>query len=222
MERYIGHGYTNNKGIAKLEYDETGTQLTNTGVQGYGKGELDLKAKMHKDSTTQSEPYTVWDTLMYDNGGTDVSKWDTRKASSFTITYPNSEYTLIANTNAVSTSSTFLLSSVSIIGDFEAILEVIIPSYVSNVGQYFGVRSTDFTKQTIWRATETSWRYYKIRRVNGEWSGFVKVNESDNWQTISPQYNQVTNENINFSLTVYNPSNSEYAIGFKNLKIYSI
>lgn len=73
MERYIGHGYTNNKGIAKLEYDETGTQLTNTGVQGYGKGKVDLKAKMHKDSTTQSEPFGVWDTLWHDeNSYTDT------------------------------------------------------------------------------------------------------------------------------------------------------
>ena len=68
MEKYIGYGYTNNKGIAKLEYDETGTQLTNTGVQGYGRGKIDLKAKMHKDSATQSEPFVVDDTYNYDDG----------------------------------------------------------------------------------------------------------------------------------------------------------
>ena len=75
MERYIGHGYTNNKGIAKLEYDETGTQLTNSGVQGYGKGELDLKAKMHKDSATQSDLYPLWDTITYYDGTSD-SVWN--------------------------------------------------------------------------------------------------------------------------------------------------
>ena len=203
----LGSAVSNNSGVASLSYAAVGA------------GELSIVTKA---GSVQSEPYSLWDTLMYDNGGTDLSKWNTSKGSGLVITYPNNEYTNIANTNVISSNSSYLLGSVTLTGDFEATLEVIIPSFVGNVGQYFGIRDSTFTKQTIWRATETGWRYYKIRRVNGEWSGFVKVNESDNWQTISPQYNQITTEDGTFCFTIYNPRNETYEIGFKNLKIYSI
>lgn len=102
-------------------------------------------------------------------------------------------------------------------------MEVNIPQYAINVGQYFGLRNFTISKQTIWRATQTGWRYYKLRRVNGEYTGFVKVNESDEWVSISPQYNQLTNnEQALFCFTVYNPTQTEHSIQFKKVIIYEI
>ena len=170
-----------------------------------------------------SKTYDVWDCLFFDNGGQNIDKWDTSKGSGLVITYPNNEYTQIANTNVISSTSSYLCSSVDISGDWEAIIECNIPSYASNVGEYFGIRNFTIDKQTIWRATQTGWRYYKLRRVNGEYIGFVKINESDEWQTINPEYNHLTeNQQGQFCFSIYNPTEAEHSIQFKNLKIYQI
>ena len=74
MEKYIGYGYTNSQGIATLDYDANGTQISTlapTGSSGYigsGGGEIDIKAKLHDDSTVQSEPFEVTDCMVYDAG----------------------------------------------------------------------------------------------------------------------------------------------------------
>ncbi|MBQ6218938.1 MAG: hypothetical protein IJJ47_04325 [Methanosphaera sp.] len=102
-------------------------------------------------------------------------------------------------------------------------MQVNVLTYSSNVGEYFGIRNFSLGKQTVWRATQTGWRYYKLRRVNGEYTGFVKVNESDEWQTINPAYNLMTNnESGQFCFSIYNPTQTEYSIQFKKVIIYEI
>lgn len=64
--RYLGHGFTDSNGIATLDYDKYGNQLTNSGYVGTGAGELDFIAKLHDDSTVQSETYEVIDGNFYD------------------------------------------------------------------------------------------------------------------------------------------------------------
>lgn len=65
--RYLGHGFTDSNGIATLDYDKYGNQLTNSGYVGTGAGELDFIAKLHDDSTVQSETFEVLDAKIYDN-----------------------------------------------------------------------------------------------------------------------------------------------------------
>ena len=75
-ERYIGHGITNEHGIATLDYDANGDAISGSGYTGIGAGEIDFKAKLHDDSSVVSEPYEVMDYIVYDTGktGRDTTK----------------------------------------------------------------------------------------------------------------------------------------------------
>lgn len=227
---YIGFKLEPDAKITFKDFVIIGEKVTTVSADGYGVATYDyvcggvgLKQFKAKYGSVQSEPCTIYDTLFYDNGGQNVDKWDITRGAKMEFSYPNNQYTQIAVTNAVSTSDTYLLSDISISGDWEVIFECNIPVYANNVGEYFGVRNFTINKQTIWRATQTGWRYYKLRRLNGEYTGFVKVNESDEWESISPQYNQITeNQQGQFCFTIYNPTETEHDIQFKNLKIYSI
>lgn len=71
--RFIGHGITNNNGIATLDYDADGNPLQNSGLVGTGVGEVDVVASLDdpnsiSDSSLQSEIYPLWDTILYDIG----------------------------------------------------------------------------------------------------------------------------------------------------------
>lgn len=222
--RYLGYGVTDSNGVAHLDHDPSGNPIN--GYIGTGAGEIDVIASTDNpisSSSIVSGTLNVWDTLFYDNGGTSVDKWDTSRSSGLVITYPNNEYTNIANTNVTATNQSYLSSPNNISGDIEVLIEVNIPLYSINVGHYFGFRNWTLGKQTLWRATQTGWRYYKVQRINGEWTGYVKANLSDEWTSINPQYNELTeNEDAVFCFTIYNPTTNTYEIGFKNLKIYSI
>jgi len=68
--RYLGYGITNEQGIATLDHDANGDPITHS-YTGTGAGELDIIASLDdstkiSDSSIQSEPYTVWDTLFFD------------------------------------------------------------------------------------------------------------------------------------------------------------
>ena len=66
--KYIGYGITNNKGIATLDYDANGDSISPSGFLGNGRGLINLEAEMHDDNSVVTEPYNVWDTLVYDEG----------------------------------------------------------------------------------------------------------------------------------------------------------
>lgn len=63
-KRYLGYGYTNAQGIAKLEYDENGDPLTHS-YTGVGAGKINIVAE---SGTLQSEQYELLDALFYDEG----------------------------------------------------------------------------------------------------------------------------------------------------------
>ena len=62
--RYLGYGYTNAQGIAKLEYDADGEPLTHS-YTGVGAGKLDIVAE---SGSLQSESYAIYDCIVFDNG----------------------------------------------------------------------------------------------------------------------------------------------------------
>lgn len=67
-KRLIGYGYTNANGVATLDYDAEGNELSSSGYVGQGVGEVDISASAVIDgSTFVSETYSVWDTINYDN-----------------------------------------------------------------------------------------------------------------------------------------------------------
>ena len=63
-KRYLGYGYTNAQGVAKLEYDPSGNALSHS-YTGVGAGKVDIVAE---SGTLQSEPYTVIDGVFYNSG----------------------------------------------------------------------------------------------------------------------------------------------------------
>lgn len=58
-EMVIGYGYTNEQGVAILEYDSNGDQLSPIGYTGTSVGEVDLKAKFHDDINLESVMYHI-------------------------------------------------------------------------------------------------------------------------------------------------------------------
>ena len=68
--RYLGYGITNDKGIAKLEFDANGNPIDHS-YTGTGAGELDIIASLDdsskiSDSSIQSETYAVVDGIFKD------------------------------------------------------------------------------------------------------------------------------------------------------------
>ena len=61
-KRYLGYGYTNAQGVAKLEYDPSGNALSHS-YTGVGAGKVDIVAE---SGTLQSETYSITDALYYD------------------------------------------------------------------------------------------------------------------------------------------------------------
>ena len=59
--RYLGYGYTNSQGIAKLEYDADGEPLTHS-YTGVGAGKLDIVAE---SGSLQSESYAIYDCIVF-------------------------------------------------------------------------------------------------------------------------------------------------------------
>ena len=63
-KRYLGYGYTNAQGVAKLEYDSEGNALTHS-YTGVGAGKIDIVAE---SGTLQSETYSLIDAVFYNSG----------------------------------------------------------------------------------------------------------------------------------------------------------
>ena len=78
--RYLGYGVTNEDGIAKLDHDAQGNQLSHS-YTGTGAGKVDIVASLDDeidDSSLVSETYELYDTLFYDGGVTgnsNLSQW---------------------------------------------------------------------------------------------------------------------------------------------------
>ena len=67
-KKLVGYGYTNNKGIATLDYDADGNPLQTSGYTGTGAGNIDFIAQYH-DGTSEfvSKTCRMLDTIAFDN-----------------------------------------------------------------------------------------------------------------------------------------------------------
>ena len=72
-KKLIGYGYTDSNGVATLDYDENGTEIStlaptgNSGYIGKGVGSVQLEAGLHSSETVVSEPCNVLDAKIYDD-----------------------------------------------------------------------------------------------------------------------------------------------------------
>ena len=89
--RLIGKGTTDENGIAhmtKKTSDGGATWSDASGYTGVGAGEVDVIASLDNPVTSgsvQSEPYTLWDTIVGFTGTTDTGNWE--GDSGLTLTY---------------------------------------------------------------------------------------------------------------------------------------
>ena len=76
--KYLGYGVTNENGIAKLDHDADGQEISHSYV-GVGAGEIDVVASLDNpvsEGSIVSVPYNVWDTLWYDDNSSEHEiKW---------------------------------------------------------------------------------------------------------------------------------------------------
>ena len=85
-KKLIGYGYTDSNGVATLDYNENGTEIStlaptgNSGYIGRGVGNVQIEAGLHSSDTVVSEPSNVLDTTFYDKGlsgsGNYNDNWD--------------------------------------------------------------------------------------------------------------------------------------------------
>ena len=72
-KKLIGYGYTDSNGVATLDYDKNGTEIStlaptgNSGYIGKGVGSVQLEAGLHSSETVVSEPCNVLDAKIYDD-----------------------------------------------------------------------------------------------------------------------------------------------------------
>lgn len=78
-KKLIGYGYTDNNGVATLDYDENGTEIStlaptgNSGYIGKGVGSVQLEAGLHGSEAVVSDPCTIFDCPVYDGDNTPTS-----------------------------------------------------------------------------------------------------------------------------------------------------
>lgn len=188
--------------------DSNGVAVLSDGYTGTGAGKVDIIAETTVDgSTVQSEPYELWDTLVYDSGvtGRDTTKWSSSGSPS--INTNDTGTTLSATSSSIYTSNTTLT------GDFEATI------YVSDIVR--GVRVGLNTSNGSTRSTIYNTGYVKIQRISNVPKIYFSSNSTD-WTETTYDLNTLTSADCNFFFFLYTSSGNEVAIKFKDLKIYSI
>ena len=96
-KRYLGYGYTNAQGIAKLEFDADGEPLSHS-YTGVGAGKIDIVAE---SGSLQSETYSILDAIYYDDCSTDTkSKYYINNADGTAKSYENNSIKVVCGTNS--------------------------------------------------------------------------------------------------------------------------
>jgi len=193
LYRYIGQGVTNANGVASIKYT------------GSGKGKMEVVASTDRpiiDSSLQSEPYNVWDCLMYD-GGTINNHNDSIWASTW-LSYINrgDEYSTIERQGNEA------LPYITITGDI--CIEFDIMTTMSGAGQLLSVRNGSTTLKAITGSdcggVTNTWKHIKMTIIGSkltlEGSSIVDFDVTD--------FNRL-----------YFRSASGYQTSFKDLKVYS-
>ena len=203
--RLLGTAVTDANGLAVLPDGYTGT----------GAGEIDVVAKTEiDDRILQSEPYTVWDTLMYDNIYTS-SKW----TLGTNITEEDGDGYAIFKSSGSNSSNGRSYSNATFTGDIEAIFEANITQNSSWLFM-FGFRASSNHSLAI--LNESGWKYCKIKRVNGVCTAY-KSSDGVNWTALTMDSDNVGSATVSFELYIYSGVVTDpRTVQFKNLKIYSL
>ena len=209
MRKYIGYGYTNNQGIATLDYDATGTAITPSGYLGTGGGEIDIQAELHDDSTIVSGTLSVWDTIKYDNGTDSTHNiWGT-VPSDTTLTY-GTEYATWSKTVS---NNKYLSTSFTTTSDvcFEFDINQVLGGRTSRIMQISDSNDSAlyYTSLSDIGMYAQTWNTIKIEFKSGK----VYVNGVDTTKTYS-------GNPARFYFILYGSESTE--LRFKNFKCYNI
>lgn len=208
-ERLIGYGYTNSSGVAILEYDANGTQLDPTGYTGVGAGVVDIKAKLHDDSSLVSEIYSVLDCIFKDMGtSSDYSTWTSTDFTNDKLSR-NDEYTTLTPTDNWDTHN-------QTISDSNLCIEFDINITYTNAHYFIRFMGNGSNVQSL---NET-----QLGLVSGEWSHVKFVRNGNQLNIIvdnvekTPQPLSASLDTFRFMLDNTNCTDMKY----KNFKIYPV
>ena len=203
MKRLLGYGYTDNKGIATLDYDKEGNSISPSGYEGNSRGFVDIQAVWHEDETIESQQIEITDCIKMDNGTiTDHND----------IWSSNTSYLSRGNEYSTLTDSTIKLIYTEIGGNI--IIEVDV-----NVNELSSAGVISFRTDTT--------ALFSITRdtlgvENNEWIHII-FEIKDNKVTVSNTTNDRTvTEDITGFTRFYFRNGSNASVSFKNFKVYSI
>ena len=144
-KKLVGYGYTNNKGIATLDYDADGNPLQTSGYTGTGAGNIDFIAQYH-DGTSEfvSKTYSIQDYLFYDDGITTpkTANW-TNYSDRLTVSVDETGTTLLRD---ASSGTGYYLTPSAYSTPFAIEFEIIAISNKTSNGIDFAVNGSDNNK----------------------------------------------------------------------------
>ena len=100
--KYLGWGITNENGVAKLDHDAQGQEISHS-YTGSGAGEIDVVASLDNpvvEGSIVSETFSVWDTLFHD----EMTPYDSSKWSSTITPVQETDGVIITESTGTSTS----------------------------------------------------------------------------------------------------------------------
>ena len=205
--KLIGTGTTNAQGIARCSNNYVGT----------GKGEVDFIASTDNpivEGSLQSETYEVWDTLFYDNGLTESSKW-LNYTDRLTVT-PSSDGTTLFR-DASSGTGYYIMYNRSASQNIDFTLPFSLEFEIDNISSKTQV-GIDFIKN----GSDNNKTFNQMNINNGD---SVKI--TFDGETIKV-YKNGSSTSTDLSLSLSTPINLAFFVTatnymtFKNLKMYSI
>ena len=216
--RYLGYGTTDSTGTAKLDHDANGDAIEHS-YTGVGAGEIDVVASLDNpiaSGSIVSETYSVLDCLVKDvNNSLAVTDYTLSSTTNTTLTIVD-DYKLFHYDDTSSNIRRCTLDTSITLSDFEIVGEIKTDDYV-NICLY----TSDYSKYSIARLTNSDWNYFKIKRIDNVVTMYTST-DGTNWTSKNLQYNQITNENVKFVITLGSSSSSTKKGYFKNIKVYPI
>ena len=206
--RYLGYGVTNENGVAKLDHDAQGQEISHS-YTGVGAGEIDVLASLDNpidEGSIVSETYEVGDYLVYDKAttGEKSSDWNAHGMSESvgddgtTLTGVVDRYT----------------STKALTGDFELLVEM------KNNGNFrFGLVDINVSKLADVFMNTPNWSLFKITRTGNTIKAYQSTNQGSTWIELSVQTSTLTSEDCNFYMHILV---SDRTVTYKNLKAYHI
>jgi hypothetical protein len=215
--RFLGKGYTDENGVAHMTEDADGQSCN--GYTGTGRGLTDIIASTDDSShisegSLQSETYEVWDTLFYDNGLTESSKW-LNYADRLTVT-PSSDGTTLFR-DASSGTGYYIMYNRSASQNIDFTLPFSLEFEIDNISSKTQV-GIDFIKN----GSDNNKTFNQMNINNGD---SVKI--TFDGETIKV-YKNGSSTSTDLSLSLSTPINLAFFVTatnymtFKNLKMYSI